>query len=281
MTVSGSRIDFQRIDEAVLALMHLTLHDQRDGVARSWKGFDWDALSRLHSAGWIASPAGKARSVVLTDAGLRRSQELFQALFVAEDEGETPEAKEADQTQPIGPTIDAPRSVGGRTDPLIAELAADYSLSERTFQCLLKIPARFPDIPIPARDVAATLRTSHIAPLSTVELLALPNFSHECCRELAVAIERLGWSAHVHAEHPLRPDAVGVTAAWRSYFDTMVRQRREVDRRALDMLEMKDEGLTNEEVGRQVGVSASRVGQLLKRARDIREKRRGGSAERG
>lgn len=97
--MSASRIDFQRIDEAVLALMHLTLHDQRDGVARSWKGYDWDALSRLHSAGWIANPAGKARSVVLTDEGLRRSEELFRTMFLVEDEPERRQANDADETR--------------------------------------------------------------------------------------------------------------------------------------------------------------------------------------
>ena len=32
-------IDQDRIDEAVLGLMWLTLHDER----RAWKGFDWEA----------------------------------------------------------------------------------------------------------------------------------------------------------------------------------------------------------------------------------------------
>ena len=70
-------IDRDKIDEAVLALMWLTLHDER----RAWKGFDWDALERLHARGLIADPVNKARSVILTDEGLRQSEELFQALF--------------------------------------------------------------------------------------------------------------------------------------------------------------------------------------------------------
>ena len=40
-------IDTDKIDEAVLALLYLTLHD---GV-RAWKGHDWDALDRLHRKG--------------------------------------------------------------------------------------------------------------------------------------------------------------------------------------------------------------------------------------
>ncbi len=70
-------IDRDKIDEAVLALMWLTLHDER----RAWKGFDWDALERLHARGLIADPVNKAKSVVLSDEGLRQSEELFQALF--------------------------------------------------------------------------------------------------------------------------------------------------------------------------------------------------------
>jgi len=38
------QIDTDKIDEAVLALLFLTLHD---GV-RAWKSFDWDAMNRLH-----------------------------------------------------------------------------------------------------------------------------------------------------------------------------------------------------------------------------------------
>ena len=45
-------IDTDKIDEAVLALLHLTLHDG----ARAWKGYDWDALDRLHRKGMIDSP---------------------------------------------------------------------------------------------------------------------------------------------------------------------------------------------------------------------------------
>ena len=70
-------IDRDKIDEAVLALMWLTLHDER----RAWKGFDWDALERLHGRGLIADPVNKAKSVILTDEGLRRAEELFRALF--------------------------------------------------------------------------------------------------------------------------------------------------------------------------------------------------------
>jgi hypothetical protein len=75
------RYDTDKVDEVVLALMYLTLHDG----ARAWKGFDWDALDRLYQKGMIANPRSKAKSVVLSDEGLARSEELFRKLFDATD----------------------------------------------------------------------------------------------------------------------------------------------------------------------------------------------------
>ena len=71
-------IDSEKIDETVLALLYLTLHD---GV-RAWKSFDWQSMNRLHEKGFIANPIGKAKSVALTDEGLRESERLFKKLFV-------------------------------------------------------------------------------------------------------------------------------------------------------------------------------------------------------
>ena len=70
-------IDEDKVDDAVLALLRLTLHDGQ----RAWKGFDWNVLDRLHRKGMILDPVGKAKSVVLTDEGLRRAEELLAALF--------------------------------------------------------------------------------------------------------------------------------------------------------------------------------------------------------
>jgi len=69
--------DEDKVDDAVLALMYLTIHDR----VRAWKGFDWDALNRLHEQGFIADPKNKTKSVVLTEEGLARSEELFEQLF--------------------------------------------------------------------------------------------------------------------------------------------------------------------------------------------------------
>ena len=67
-----------RIDDAVLALLYLGLHQGY----RAWKGFDWDAMNRLYEKGIIDNPRSKAKSVVFTEEDLRRSKELFEAMFV-------------------------------------------------------------------------------------------------------------------------------------------------------------------------------------------------------
>jgi len=68
-------IDEDKIDDAVLAL--LWLHNERC----AWKGFDWATTDRLYQKGLIGDPVNKSKSLVLTDEGLRRSEELFRKLF--------------------------------------------------------------------------------------------------------------------------------------------------------------------------------------------------------
>jgi len=77
------KLNIDRIDEAVLALLHLGLHDG----ARAWKTFDWDAMGRLHEKGYISDPVGKTKSVVFTESGLRESERLLTALFGAPETG--------------------------------------------------------------------------------------------------------------------------------------------------------------------------------------------------
>jgi hypothetical protein len=70
-------LDSNKIDEAVLALLYLGLHD----YARAWKGFDWDAMDRLYQQGYITDPRSKAKSVVFTEEGLERARHLLEKLF--------------------------------------------------------------------------------------------------------------------------------------------------------------------------------------------------------
>jgi hypothetical protein len=70
-------LDTNKIDEAVLALLYLGLHDG----ARAWKGFDWDAMDRLYQQGYITDPRGKAKSVAFTAEGLERAKRLLVQRF--------------------------------------------------------------------------------------------------------------------------------------------------------------------------------------------------------
>jgi hypothetical protein len=72
--------DEDKIDDAVLALLFLTVWSDRT-VRRAWKGHDWAALDRLYRKGYIGDPKGKAKSVVLTEEGHARAEELFRQLF--------------------------------------------------------------------------------------------------------------------------------------------------------------------------------------------------------
>jgi hypothetical protein len=70
--------DQDKVDDVVLALLNLTLHDG----ARAWKGFDFEVMDRLYAKGYILDPHNKNKSVVLTQEGLKRSEDLFEKLFV-------------------------------------------------------------------------------------------------------------------------------------------------------------------------------------------------------
>ena len=74
--------DTDKIDEDVLALLFLTSFRQKKGMpAQAWKGHDWDAMNRLHEKGMILDPVSKAKSVVLTEQGEKRCEELFRKHF--------------------------------------------------------------------------------------------------------------------------------------------------------------------------------------------------------
>ena len=76
-------IDYDRIDDTVLALMYLTWHDRErfTGLVRAWKSFDWDAMNRLYEKEMIFDPVSKAKSVMLTKDGMERSKALFEEMF--------------------------------------------------------------------------------------------------------------------------------------------------------------------------------------------------------
>ena len=74
--------DTDKVDSATLALMDLVVCEREEGYGgRAWKGFDWETLDRLHEKGYLGNPKGKAKSVVMTEEGHQKSEELLQELF--------------------------------------------------------------------------------------------------------------------------------------------------------------------------------------------------------
>ena len=72
--------DQEKVDQVTLALLYLVTFDDEYG-RRAWKGFDWDTMNRLHEKGYISNPKGKAKSVIITEEGVKRSEELFKTYF--------------------------------------------------------------------------------------------------------------------------------------------------------------------------------------------------------
>jgi hypothetical protein len=74
--------DPDKIDRAVLALLWLTsFRERKDFPLSAWKGYDWEALGRLHEAGWISDPRNKNKSVVFSEKGAERAAALFEEMF--------------------------------------------------------------------------------------------------------------------------------------------------------------------------------------------------------
>ncbi len=79
--------DERRVQDTVLALMHLNAHKDKYGW-RAWKTFPWEATDGLHERDLISDPKSAAKSVALTDEGARLAEQLFREMFGVED-GET------------------------------------------------------------------------------------------------------------------------------------------------------------------------------------------------
>jgi hypothetical protein len=73
-------INEEKVDDMVLALLYLTTFKDKPRL-RAWKGHNSDVLDRLHQKGDISDPATKAKSVMLTEEGAKRSQDLFEKYF--------------------------------------------------------------------------------------------------------------------------------------------------------------------------------------------------------
>ncbi len=76
--------DRDKIDEVTLALLYLNLHQPSQN--RAWKGIEWETLDRLYQKGWIDDPKNSAKSVSLTEEGLRQSEQQFWRYFGTQEE---------------------------------------------------------------------------------------------------------------------------------------------------------------------------------------------------
>jgi Domain of unknown function (DUF6429) len=70
-------VNKDKIDDAALALLYLTLHDGY----RAWKSLSWNVLDRLHEKDMIHDPVNKTKSVAFTPEGLARAEQLFKTMF--------------------------------------------------------------------------------------------------------------------------------------------------------------------------------------------------------
>jgi len=66
------KINTDKVDDAVLALLYLTLHEDR-GRGKASIG----TLNRLHEKGFISNPVGKAKSADLTARSLQEWERLL------------------------------------------------------------------------------------------------------------------------------------------------------------------------------------------------------------
>jgi hypothetical protein len=64
-----------KLEQFTLVLLHQTAF-QEGSELRSWKGYDWGIMNRLHAMGLITDPVRKAKSVFLTDEGKRQAEAL-------------------------------------------------------------------------------------------------------------------------------------------------------------------------------------------------------------
>ncbi len=80
------KYDQDKVDEMTLALLYLVTSPGQEGLgARAWRGFDMNTINRLYDKGWIKDPKTKAMSLYLTEAGFKKSEQLFMQHFGQEE----------------------------------------------------------------------------------------------------------------------------------------------------------------------------------------------------
>lgn len=77
-------INWDRVDDAALALLSLTLHDGD----RVWKQLDWGITDRLHERGLLSNPQTKTKSVCLSRMGWSALRKRFGNYLRVADRGD-------------------------------------------------------------------------------------------------------------------------------------------------------------------------------------------------
>jgi len=67
--------ELSKLEEFTLILLNESAFGDH-GALRSWKGYDWGLMNRLHQRGLISDPVRKAKSVFLTDEGRTKAEAL-------------------------------------------------------------------------------------------------------------------------------------------------------------------------------------------------------------
>jgi hypothetical protein len=69
--------DQDKIDNAAIALLSLTL----DSHGRAWKQLDFEITNSLYQKGFICDPVNKNKSIVFTEEGIAKAEQMIKLLF--------------------------------------------------------------------------------------------------------------------------------------------------------------------------------------------------------
>ena len=184
--------------------------------ARSWKSFDWDAMNCPHENGLIPNPATKAKSVTLTEAGLRRAGMVRLAADPRpSDGGRVPRHRRGRPVAPLGlcrrhvatelfvlhPRLARRSEAGAELRPSLYE---EYVRLERRIGHMLSPSVSAYSIPARTRIVAVFSMSSFIAVASAV-LNPIQRMSRAPKRGSAQAADKCGRTASQVELNPVTP----------------------------------------------------------------------------
>lgn len=145
-------LDTEKLDNAALAILSLTLHDGNS----VWMGLDWAITDRLHAEGLIADPVGKAKYLVLTDDGLARAQTVLAAMFA-----KRARAVRRDQSREAGGQCPRRRAIAEADDVGLLRRLSDSRVPRDD---VLSLAGLERDIPCPSPEAAC--RVDGLDPLA-------------------------------------------------------------------------------------------------------------------